>query len=268
MKARRSALNHGVELSNLDMHPVTAHAVLKELPPFERTIPDAAAALPAVRVVIADSHPLFRDGLRRVLEAQGDFSIVGEAADGNEAIRLVHETAPDVLLLDLATRACPGVDVLQELHRARIDVKILLLASTIDAADKIRSLRMGIRGIVMKETPTPLLLKSVRVVARGGYWVEREMVADLVRALAEGPPVRRHLAARQWSITKREREILVHVVGGNGNREIALKCGISEDTVKHHLTSLFDKTGMSNRLELALFALHHRLVECPKPRRS
>jgi two-component system nitrate/nitrite response regulator NarL len=220
-----------------------------------------------VSVVIADTQPLFRNGLRRLLEGHDDFSILGEAGDGRHTLRLVRNVEPDVLVLDIATRRCSGFEVLGELQRAHPGVKTLLVASTIDTAQKIHGLQLGIRGIVRKDTPSHLLLKSIRLVAAGDYWIERRTVADLVKALADGYRPRRTPQSNRWSITKREREILAYVVGGYGNNVIARKCGISEDTVKDHLSSILDKTGSSGRLELALFAIHHQLVKRSEPRR-
>ena len=220
-----------------------------------------------VSVVIADTQPLFRDGLRRLLEAHDDFSILGEAGDGRHTLRLVRDVEPDVLVLDIATRQCSGFEVLGELHRAHPGVKTLLVVSTIDTAEKIHGLQLGIRGIVRKDTTSHLLLKSIRLVAAGDYWIERQTVADLAKALADGHHPRRTPQSNPGSITKREREMLAYVVGGYGNNEIARKCGVSEGTVTDHLSSIFDKTGMSGRLELALFAIHHQLVEDSEPRR-
>jgi DNA-binding NarL/FixJ family response regulator len=257
-------------------HSVTrAHLAVGAAPTVE---PDPGRAMPLkvtslgppcrrtsekIRILIADGHPIFRDGLRRVLETQPDFIVVGEAANGAEALRLASELKPDVMLFDFGTSELSGLDVLHELGRAGIDVKTMLLAAGINKTEQIKSLRLGARGIVMKETPTHLLLKSIRTVATGGYWVGRETVSDLVQALAQSETIDRDPAARKWSLTRRELEILAHVVAGYANKDIARKCAISEDTVKHHLTNIFDKTGVSNRLELALFAIHHRLVDDP-----
>ncbi len=211
-----------------------------------------------IRILIADDHPIFRDGLRRFLETQRDLVVVGEAANGAEALRLARQLAPDVLVLDMSMPDFSGLEVLNELSRA--DVKTLLLAAALDKSQRIKVLQLGARGIVLKDTPTHLLLKSIRTVMAGGYWVGRETVSDLVQALAQSQNSDRDLAPTNWRLTPRELEVLALVVSGYANRDIAQKLSVSEDTVKHHITSIFDKTGVSNRLELALFAIHHRLV--------
>ena len=226
--------------------------------------PNAEAS--RIGVVIAETQPSFRDGLRRLLEANRDFSVLGEASDGKHTLELVRDAEPDVLLLDIATRECSGFEVLDELHRAHAGVKTLLLASTINPAERIHGLQLGIRGIVLKNTPSHLVLKSIRLVAAGDYWVERQAVADLVQALAAGYRPHREPQSNRWPITKHEREMLAYVAGGYQSTEIAQKCGIAENTITQRLTSIFDKTGTSNRLELALFAIHHQLVERPDPR--
>lgn len=216
-----------------------------------------------IRILIADDHPIFRDGLRRLLETQPDFVVVGEAADGAEALQLAGELKPDVLLLDLSMPKRSGLEVLDELGRAGIEVKTMLLVAGIGKTERMKGLQLGARGIVLKETPTDLLLKSIRTVMTGGYWVGRETVSDLVQALARVQTGERDLGPGNWRLTRREQEMLALVVSGYTNKDIAQKCSLSEDTVKHHLTSIFDKTGVSNRLELALFAIHHRLVGKP-----
>lgn len=252
--------DHAAIGADAALEPVPARATPPKITLPGRTRPDTA---PKIRVLIADNHPIFRDGLRGALEKKHDFIIVGEAADGAEALRLASELKPDVLLLDLAMRELSGLEVLDELRRAGIDVKTVLLAAGINKTERMKSLQLGARGIVLKDTPTSLLLKSIRTVATGGYWVGRETVSDLVQALAHVQTAERDSAPGNWSLTPRELEILALVVSGYANKDIAQKCFISEDTVKHHLTSIFDKTGVSNRLELALFAIHHHLVEVP-----
>ena len=217
---------------------------------------------PAIRILIADDHAIFRDGLRKLLEAEPGFTVVGEAADGSEAVMLAVRLQPDILLLDLAMPRTPGLDALPELASACPNLRTILLTAAIERPQVAKALQLGARGVVMKESATQLLLKCIRTVMKGEYWVGREGVTDLVQYLREGARDTRQKEPlrKDFGLTAREMEIVAAIVGGYTNRDIAQKFSISEDTVKHHLTNVFDKLGVSNRLELALFAVHHRLV--------
>jgi len=217
-----------------------------------------------IHILIADDHPILREGLRRLLETEPDFQVVGAAADGEEAIQLARKLKPHILLLDLSMPRLPGLETLKELAALNTPVRTILLAAAIEKGQMVKALQLGARGVVLKESATELLFKSIRTVMAGQYWVGRESVTDLVHALHEAatPPPAVDPRARQdsFGLTSRELDIVSAIVSGLSNREIAQKLSLSEQTVKHHLTSVFDKVGVGNRLELALFAIHHRLV--------
>ncbi len=215
-----------------------------------------------VRLVIADDHPIFRDGLRRLLEAEADLKVLGEASDGAEAVKMARHLKPDILLLDLLMPKHPGLEALRELSMPAnaIPVRVILLTAAAEKAQIVEALQLGARGVVLKDSATQLLLKAIHTVMAGEYWVGRESVSNLVqylRTLMQSS----HDEARQkkFGLTPREIEIVSAVVAGYSNKEIAEYFKISEDTVKHHLSNIFDKLGVSTRLELALFAVNQGL---------
>jgi DNA-binding NarL/FixJ family response regulator len=214
-----------------------------------------------MRILIADDHTIFRDGLRRLLESEPEFQVTGEAGDGAEALQLAQQLKPDILLLDLAMPRMPGLETLRELSSQGSPVRTILLTAAIEKKQIIEALQMGARGVIMKDAATTLLMKGIRTVMNGQFWVGREAVADMVTYLREKASQQPPPPARAYGLTKRELEILSTIVSGLSNKEIAQKFSLSEDTVKHHLTNIFDKVGVSSRLELALFAINHRLVE-------
>ncbi len=207
----------------------------------------------AIRILLAGPQTLFREALHCLLETERDFAVVGEVALGPETLGQVAKLRPDVLLLDMAQAPDAGIELLRALVRDRDPVHTVIL--TEGAGDNVVvSLKCGVRGIVPKRTTTPLLFKGIRAVAAGQYWVGHENILYLVNHIREDAPQARNGGAR---LTAREMEIVTSIVDGATNKEIAHKLSISEQTVKHHLTSVFGKVGVSNRLELALYAMHH-----------
>ncbi|HZU44456.1 MAG TPA: response regulator transcription factor [Terriglobales bacterium] len=216
-----------------------------------------------VRIVIADDHPIFRDGLRRLLEAEPGLRVIGEAANGAEAVKLSRQLKPDILLLDLAMPGHPGFEALRELGSSSNSgtvLRIMLLTAAIEKNEIVEALQLGARGVVLKDSATQLLLKAIRSVMAGQYWVAREEVSNLLPYLQ--PLIKSSQQTdrqKKFGLTRREIEIISGVVAGFTNKDIAEHFKISEDTVKHHLSNIFDKLGVSTRLELALFAVNQGL---------
>ena len=212
---------------------------------------------PSVRIVIADDHPIFRDGLRWLLETQAGLLIVGETGHGVDAVTLVRELNPDVLLLGLTGELPLGM--LRELTESGVGVRIVILTATVDTPDVELALQLGARGVVPKDSSADVLFKSIRSVMAGQYWIGDEAVAQVASGLRELETTRRR--SKAFGLTRRELAIVRAVVAGYTNKEIGTRFTISENTVKRHLTHIFNKLGASNRVELALFSAHHRLLD-------
>ncbi len=215
-----------------------------------------------IRILLADDHPIFRDGLRRLLEAEPDLKVIGEACDGAEAVKMARELKPDILLLDLAMPRMPGLEALREMSSgpANTSVRVILLTAAAEKKQIVEALQLGARGVVLKDSATQLLLKSIHTVMSGEYWVGRESVSNLVQYLRNlVQSFGEESKQKKFGLTPRELEIVSAVVAGYSNKEIAEYFKISEDTVKHHLSNIFDKLGVSTRLELALFAVNQAL---------
>lgn len=213
----------------------------------------------SITILIADDHPIFRDGLRKLLATEKDFEVVGEAKDGEETLEMVREKEPDILLLDLRMPGRDGLSVLQRLKHVAARTKVIVLTASEDKSEFIQAMKHGCSGIVLKQTATEWLYKSIRKVQGGEIWLDSRTTAAVMRQFASPPklPVEPERGQQERSpLSKREREIVTLVAQGFKNKEIAERIFISEQTVKNHLHNIFDKLGVSDRLELALYAIH------------
>lgn len=210
-----------------------------------------------VRIVIADDHQIFRDGLRRLLESEPGFEVVGEAADGIDAVEVSQRARPDVLLLDLAMPRMSGIESLT--HAGLEHTRVILLTAAIEPAQVLRAVQHGARGIVLKDAATRQLIDGIHRVMDGKLLLGGDVADDLAAAVQQSGGQRE----RPFGLTARELEIIDAVAAGESNREVADRLSISLQTVKHHLTNIFDKTGTSSRLELALFAIRQGIVDAP-----
>src|SRR5919201_6452468 len=192
------------------------------------------------RVLIADDHPLFRAALRSLLETDRGMRVIGEANDGRAAVTMVQDLRPDVLLLDLCMPVTPGLEALRELSTLDVATRTLLMATEVGDSDVVEALQLGARGIVMKQSASELVFKSIRTVMAGQYWVGRECVGDLIESMrkrASLPPPEPRRST--FGLTPREMEMVSTVMAGYTNKDIAEKYSISAKTVKHHLTNIF-----------------------------
>jgi two-component system, NarL family, nitrate/nitrite response regulator NarL len=213
-----------------------------------------------IRVAIADDHAMVRDGLRRSLEYSG-LEIMGEAADGLEAVALVRKLNPDILLLDLNMPRHDGFEALRDLQTSGQSQKTRVIVLTAEAStDEVaKVLTLGARGLVLKALATDKLLLAIQAVMSGSGWVGSEPVKDLPSYLRAHLPASPSPRPDNYGLTKRELQIVSGVVSGRSNKEVADRFGIAEDTVKHHLSNVFDKTGVSTRVELVVFSIRHNI---------
>src|SRR5580693_1788665 len=212
-----------------------------------------------IRILVADDHAIFREGLRKLLDAAEEIQIVGEASNGVECIKMLAKFKPDILLLDLRMPEKDGLSVLEEINFDSLATRVIVLTAAEDDRDVVRAMRLGARGIVLKQSASDLLAKSIHRVFGGEIWLDNRMTAEVMKAFSkssDGGPRR-----DKPLLSDREKEIVQLVAQGYRNKEIGEKLFISEQTVKNHLHNIFDKLGVSDRLELALYAIHHRLID-------
>jgi two-component system, NarL family, nitrate/nitrite response regulator NarL len=213
-----------------------------------------------IKILIADDHVIFRDSVRKSLDSDGELAVVGEARSGTECIEMLGNLKPDILLLDLRMPDKSGIAVLEEVNFDTVPTRVIVLTAAEDDREVIRAMRMGARGVVLKQSATEVLLKSIHRVHAGEIWLDNRMTAEVINAFSVAggePPGGRPL------VSEREKEIVQLVTQGFRNKEIGEKLFISEQTVKNHLHNIFDKLGVSDRLELTLYAIHYRWIDKP-----
>jgi two-component system, NarL family, nitrate/nitrite response regulator NarL len=213
-----------------------------------------------IRLVIADDHPIVRDGLKKLLLLEDDFEVIGEAADGREVLEKVRELDPDVLLLDLRMPKLDGLSTLQALRQVNKCTRIIILTASEDKNEFVQAMKLGCSGIVLKQTAPDMIVKSIRKVSSGEIWLDSHTTAAVMRQFSTGPEdsgwAQGGKGSERSPLSTREREIMAFVAQGYKNKEMAEKMFISEQTVKNHLHNIFEKLGVSDRLELALYAIH------------
>lgn len=205
-----------------------------------------------IRIVIADDHAVLRESLTALLQSQPDFEVLGAASNGEEAVRLVQEHHPEVLVLDLFMPESDGFNVLRTLEKAGNRVASVVLTGSESQNDYVQVVRLGARGLVLKADDPQKLFAAIRTVAEGELAFSDEIARSVLDAMVSDRPAVPSSMAR---LSERERQISYMVARGMRNRDIAADLNISENTVKRHLQSIFSKTGSRDRLELAVLAL-------------
>ncbi len=201
--------------------------------------------MPPTRILIADDHLIIRQGLRLILETEDGFELVGEAADGAEALRLCADLHPDVVLMDLRMPGMDGLTAIERLSREQPDIAVVILTTFNEDDLMLRGLRAGAKGFLLKDTSRETLFNAIRAAARGETLLKPDTMARLLSRV-EAPSIS-GAPSGGLDLTEREREVLAAVARGERSKEIALHLGITERTVKAHLASIYNKLGVDSR---------------------
>lgn len=210
-----------------------------------------------IRLVLADDHPIVLDGLENLFRLEPDFRVVARCVNGEECLAAVRRLQPDVLILDIRMPGKDGLAVLRELHREKQPVKVVLLAAALEEEEVLEALRLGVRGMLLKELAPQMVVQCVRKVHAGGQWVEKQAFGRALDTLLRREAGEREAAA---VLTPREIEMVGMVAQGLRNKEMSQRLAISEGTVKIHLHNIYRKLKVENRVELILYAQAKHLV--------
>lgn len=243
--------------SSLKVSPVVSHSEQPE--PVVAVAPllsvDAVETRPVLRIVIADMEGVFRLGLRRLFSSESDLCVVCETDQPGELLSQVTALQPDVMFVQLEMLGSDSQSVLQEIRSRAPGTKLVVMASAVCEDDALAFMKRGARGVILRTAEPPLFVKCARKVAENEVWLRKSQVAQMARLLSERTNSNRPVD----TLTKREKLVISCLVQGRRNREIAKHLSITEQTVKNHLRSIYDKVGVSDRVELVLYTIHQRL---------
>ena len=214
-----------------------------------------------ITIFLADDHPVVRDGLRAILETQPDFAVIGESGTGADTVAQVTALRPDVLLLDLEMPEMDGVEALRQIRQKSADTRVLVFTAY-DSDERIPpAVQAGVQGYLLKGSPREQILDAIRVVHGGGSLLQPVVASKLLRQVHNHVEQPRDAgAARSGDLTRREIDVLRHLAQGQANKQIAVKLGISERTVKFHVSSIFRKLDAANRTEAVTLAVQKGII--------
>jgi two-component system nitrate/nitrite response regulator NarL len=220
----------------------------------------------AIKVMLIDDHKLFRGGLRMLIDHNKKYRVVGEAANAAEALPAIRREEPDVILLDLDLNTESGMDLLPQIRESGTSGKILILTGMRDPEVHRTCVKLGARGLLQKDSPAEVVLKAIQRVHDGEVWFDRAMMSSVLsdvlnqKAEKDSDPEQ----AKLKSLTERENQVIKLVCEGLRNKQIAERLFISDTTVRHHLTSIFSKLEVSDRLELVIYSYRQGLADPPR----
>jgi DNA-binding NarL/FixJ family response regulator len=211
----------------------------------------------AINLVIADPHPVFLLGMEHLLADDAEINIQALCGTAGEALQAVRDGRPDLLMLEIDFRDRSGLELIRELRRDAVPVKVIILSAALDDEQTIETLRLGVQGVLLKSMPARLLIQCIHTVFSGGQWMEKQSLGHAFEKM-----LRREAGARRLStiLTDRETEVMCLVAKGRTNREIGELLSIGEGTVKVHVHNIYAKLGINNRVDLTLYAQKRGLV--------
>ncbi|HRM21650.1 MAG TPA: response regulator transcription factor [Neisseria sp.] len=212
-----------------------------------------------IKIALIDDHTLFRSGIKALLSRQNDFEVIGEAADGLSGVKLVAQTRPDIVLLDLDMPVMNGREALAQILSAHPEQTVVMLTVSEDSDDLTECMRLGARGFLLKNINADFLLDSIRKAVDGDNVFSPEMTARLVQSLISpaAPPKNNALS----SLTPRELEILGYLAAGHSNKVIARRLDLAESTIKVHVQNILRKLELSSRVQAAVYAVQHKVPQ-------
>ncbi len=210
----------------------------------------------AIKIMIADDHSMIREGLKNLLELEGDIEVVAEAVDGEDCLEKLKTVKPDVLLLDINMPKKTGLDVLSELKDKKSKIKVLVLTVHNETEYLMKAVEIGINGYVLKDSESAELKKAIFTIAEGENYIQPSLIPALNSKMIE----KNEDEIKIESLTKRELQVLKELAVGKFNRDIAKEMEISERTVKNHISSIFKKLDVTDRTQAAVFAIKNNLI--------
>ncbi len=219
-----------------------------------------------IRIVLLDAHTLFRAGLRYIIESQPGMVVVGEAGNVDDSVEIITSLIPDIILLELNLEYLPEFDIIPSLVKASGGARLILLTGLNDPKVQQKAVEDGVVGVISKTQAPETLIKAIEKVHAGEVWLERSLIANVLVRLSRSQPVAKvdQETASINSLSEREKEVVKLIGQGFKNKRISSELCISETTVRHHLTSIYDKLGVSDRLELLVYAHRYGLVTTHK----
>lgn len=210
-----------------------------------------------INIMIADDHAMMREGIKQLLEFDGTFKVIAEAADGNECLSVLKKVKPDILLLDINMPDKNGIEVLKELRSKKDEIKVLILTVHNEVEYLVKAVDIGVNGYILKDSESSELKKAIKTIIDGNDFIQPDLIPLLNARLIKRDTDRDKIE----QLTRREREVLIQVASGMFNKEIADSLLISERTVKNHISSIFKKIEVSDRTQAAVFAIRNNLIK-------